>query len=86
MIVSLNNMRDAADKNHSVSDEFEIINECADEYAYVQIDELKDAQFEELEKIDHLWTLCFAVFMMLAAEFCFGVTCLCCAVVCKNGC
>ena len=85
MIVSLSNMREAAEANHSRSDEFEIINECADAYTFVQIDELKDAQSEELGKIEHLWTLCFAVFMMLASEICCGATLICCAVTCKNG-
>ena len=85
MIVSLGSMRDVVEANKTRSDEFEIINECADEYAFVQIDELKDAQSEEIGKIDHLWTLCFAVFMMIASEICCGVTLICYAVTCKNG-
>ena len=83
MIVSLGNMRSAAEANHSRSDEFEIINECAEEFAHVQIDEIKDAQLEEIEKIDHLWTLCFAAFMMMVSEVCCGLSIFCCAVGCK---
>ena len=78
MIVSLSKTRDAVEGSHSRFDEFEIINECADEYAFVQIDELKDVQSEELGKIILLWTLCFAVFMMIASEICCGVIFICC--------
>ena len=83
MIVSLSDMRDAVEANHSRYDEFKIFNECADEYAFVQIEELKYIQSEELGKIELLWTLCFASFMMIAAEI-FGATLMCCGMICKQ--
>ena len=68
MLTSLAEMKNAVDSNLSVADEFALINECADSKAFVDGEELKAIQAENLDKINTLFNMCIAAFVMMAVE------------------
>lgn len=74
MLTSLAEMKNAVDANMSVADEFALINECGDSKAYVDGDALIAIQTESLDKINTLFNMCIAAFVIMAVE----VGCCCC--------
>ncbi len=77
MLTSLAEMQSAVNANLSVADEFTLINECADVKAFVDGDELRAIQEENIDKINSLFNMCIAAFGMMAVE-----VLMCCCAVC----
>ena len=76
-------MREALNENIDLADEYDIINECADEYSRVDADALIAVQEEELNKIAPMFNMSWTLFAYIFFE-CFIVGCLFCCKSCER--
>ena len=86
MLTSLTEMKNAANQNASIADEFTIINECADSKAFVDGEALKAIQGENLDQINVLFNMSIAAFAIMAFELCFCCSAMCIASLSGGGC
>ena len=83
VLSSLSKMREALNENIDLADEYDIINECADEYSRVDADALIGAQEDELNKIAPMFNMSWTLFAYIFFE-CFIAGCLVCCNNCGN--